>query len=189
MTSLKSFLTFSFIMAVFLTQQASAADIQAGKQKASACIACHGADGNSSNPQWPSLAGQQAGYLSKQLQAFRDGVRKNPTMQGMTGKLTAADIDNLAAYFAGLKPKSAGGDKKLAATGKSKFPMCMGCHGASAAGRGIFPRLAGQQPAYLANQLKAFREGTRKSGPMQAIAANLTDQDIAALAAYLGTLQ
>lgn len=189
MKALKSLLTFLLIMTGCFALQAAAADIQAGKQKAATCNGCHGADGNSNNPQWPSLAGQQAAYLSKQLKAFRDGSRKNPVMQGMAGKLTDADIDNLAAYFASLKPKSAGGDKKLAAAGKNKFSMCMGCHGADATGRGIFPRLAGQQPAYLARQLKAFKTGSRKSGPMQAVAANLSDQDIAALTAYLGTLQ
>ncbi|HHJ13054.1 MAG TPA: c-type cytochrome [Gammaproteobacteria bacterium] len=79
-----------------------AGDAAAGKAKAAACAACHGADGKSSNPQWPNLAGQKEAYLVKQLKAFRDGTRKDPTMNGMAKPLSDADIDNLAAYYSSL---------------------------------------------------------------------------------------
>ncbi len=178
----------SILLVTFCTV-ASAADPEAGKQKAALCFGCHGQDGNSSNPQWPSLAGQQPAYLANQLTAFRSGQRKSATMQGMAAPLSDEDINNLAAYLGSLPPKSAGGDAKLAEQGKKKFTLCTGCHGASAEGRGMYPRLAGQHPSYIAKQLRSFREGKRKSGPMQANAANLTDDDINAISAYLGTLK
>ena len=178
-----------FFLANLFCSTLFAADIKAGEEKAAACIGCHGQKGNSSSPQWPNLAHQQPAYLSNQLKAFRGKTRKNPTMEGMAANLSDADIANLSAYFSSLTPESAGGDKTLAASGKAKFSMCQGCHGASAAGNGIFPRLAGQQPAYIAKQLNAFKDGSRKSGPMQAMAANLSPEDIKSLAAYLGSLK
>jgi len=82
-------------------------DIEAGKAKAVTCYACHGVDGNSINPLYPSLAGQQAEYLVKQLKAFRDGTRVEPLMAPMGAALTDADIDNLSAYFASTTPAAA----------------------------------------------------------------------------------
>lgn len=79
-----------------------AGDVDAGKAKAASCAGCHGATGISSNPMWPNLAGQQAGYLAKQMKAFRDGTRNDPMMSPMAKPLTDADIDNIAAYYSGL---------------------------------------------------------------------------------------
>ncbi len=80
-----------------------AGDAAAGKAKATVCAGCHGANGVSANPMWPNLAGQKTGYLAKQLKAFRDGSRSDPTMSSMAKPLSDADIDNLAAYFSSLK--------------------------------------------------------------------------------------
>jgi cytochrome c553 len=79
-----------------------AGDAEAGKTKAAACAGCHGAAGISNNPLWPNLAGQQPGYLVKQLKAFRDGARNDPMMSPMAMPLSDADIDNLAAYYNSL---------------------------------------------------------------------------------------
>ena len=79
-----------------------AGDAEAGKTRAAACAGCHGATGISSNPLWPNLAGQQQGYMVKQLKAFRDGTRSDPMMSPMAMPLTDADIDNLAAYYNSL---------------------------------------------------------------------------------------
>lgn len=81
----------------------AAGDATAGKDKSAACTGCHGVNGISSNPMWPSLAGQQEGYLVKQLHAFRDGVREDPLMTPMSKTLSDADIDNLAAYYNNLQ--------------------------------------------------------------------------------------
>ncbi len=77
-------------------------DAAAGKAKAAMCAGCHGANGKSSNGMWPNLAGQKEAYLVKQLKAFRDGTRKDPTMSSMAKPLSDADIANLAAYFSSL---------------------------------------------------------------------------------------
>jgi len=80
-----------------------AGDVEAGKAKATVCAACHGAEGKSVNPLWPSLAGQQEQYLAKQLKDFRAGTRQDPLMSAQAAALSDADIENLAAYFASLK--------------------------------------------------------------------------------------
>lgn len=84
--------------------QGVAGDAAAGKTKAAVCAACHGPVGVSVNPAWPSLAGQQPVYLAKQIRLFRDGVRVEPTMQPFVQNLSDEDIDDIAAYYAGLSP-------------------------------------------------------------------------------------
>ncbi|MFP5507248.1 MAG: c-type cytochrome [Gammaproteobacteria bacterium] len=79
---------------------AAAADITAGKEKSATCVACHGADGNSTDPQYPRLAGQHASYLERALLDYRSGARKNPIMAGFAAGLSDADIADLAAYYA-----------------------------------------------------------------------------------------
>lgn len=188
MNSLQQSLFLSFFLSAFLILPVSAADIAAGEQKAAPCAACHGPKGNSSNAQWPNLAAQQSVYLANQLKVFKAGDRINPMMQSMAANLNNDDINNLAAYFSSLQPVKAGGDPALAKSGESKAGMCLGCHGAKAQGNGQFPRLAGQHPEYIVQQLKAFKEGSRKSGPMQAITTNLSEADFKVLAAYFGSL-
>jgi len=98
----------SLVLAFALAPLASAhagGDPAAGQTKAVVCAACHGVDGNSINPIWPKLAGQHEAYLAKQIRAFRDGVRVDPTMAPMVATLTEEDIDDIAAYFASQKPK------------------------------------------------------------------------------------
>ncbi|MGZ8159016.1 MAG: c-type cytochrome [Methylobacter sp.] len=189
MNALRQSIIRSFLLTVFFTLPVSAADIAAGEQKAEPCAGCHGQKGISNNVQWPNLAAQQSTYLANQLKAFKAGDRINLMMQSMTANLSNEDINNLAAYFSSLKPvKASGGDPALAKEGEAKASMCLGCHGSTAAGNGQFPRLAGQHPEYLEQQLKAFKDGSRKSGPMQAVIANLSEADFKALAAYFGSL-
>ena len=95
----------AFICALASAGPAHAGDAEAGKAKAVVCSACHGIDGNSINPLWPNLAGQHAAYLAKQMKAFRSGERKDPVMAPMAMGLSDADIDDLAAFYAGQKPK------------------------------------------------------------------------------------
>ncbi len=183
------YLSYCLVFLGLFSSLSHAADIKAGEELAKKCVACHGAKGVSNNPQWPSLAGQQPAYLSAQLKAFKKGSRKNPVMENMVSNLSEQDFNDLAAYFASLKAGSAGGDSELAQKGKQKFSMCAGCHGSNAEGRGIFPRLAGQHPKYIATQLKNFKKGTRSGGPMSGIASSLSSDDIAAISAYLGTIK
>lgn len=92
------------VLVVCLVAQSEAADVAAGKEKAAACTACHGANGVSVSPDIPNLAGQKGPYLKAQLEAFRSGARKNQLMNAMAGPLSNADIENLTAFFASLPP-------------------------------------------------------------------------------------
>jgi cytochrome c553 len=188
MDLLKQSLSLSLLLAYFWTLPISAADTAAGEQKAATCSSCHGPQGKSSNAQWPNLAAQQSLYLINQLKAFKSGSRQNTLMQPLAASLSEEGINNLAAYFSSQQAVKAGGDPTLAKSGQSKASICLGCHGPSAEGKGQFPRLAGQHPEYLVQQLKNFKQGSRESGPMQAIAANLSEEDMKALAAYFGSL-
>lgn len=96
---MKSFFFTLLTALLFASSSAMAGDAAAGKAKSAVCAACHGANGISMNPMWPNLAGQKEQYLAKQITAFRDGTRKDPTMAPMVAGLSDADIANLAAYF------------------------------------------------------------------------------------------
>ena len=95
---------FTLLILIVACPLAMGADPEAGKSKAAVCAACHGPQGISPTDLWPNLAGQKAGYLVKQMKAFRDGDRNEPTMSPFVKPLSDEDIENLAAYFSSLKP-------------------------------------------------------------------------------------
>ncbi len=98
----KSICVTLFFLMLMIAVPAMAGDAAAGKSSSAACGACHGPEGVSVNPLWPSLAGQQEMYLAKQMKDFRDGNRKDPVMAPMAAALSDEDIANLAAYYSGL---------------------------------------------------------------------------------------
>ena len=172
------------------------------------CAACHSPDGNSAIPANPKLAGQFQEYLHKQLGNFKPqggkkAARDNAVMTGMVANLSPADLQNVAAYFAGQKLKPAKAtDKDLAALGQKLYrggnltsgvPACAGCHGP--AGTGIpaqYPRIAGQFAEYIEAQLKAFRGGARANDPnamMRGVTARMTDREIQAVSQYVAGLR
>lgn len=184
----------------------NAGDAAAGKAKAAACGACHSVDGNSVNPIWPKLAGQNEGYLVKQLQEFKKGMetsgkfgRFEASMSAMAAPLSNEDIADVAAYFAsqsvqysGVKPEFAAIGSKLYRGGDMSrgVPACTACHGPNGKGMASakFPALGGQHVDYTIAQLKAFRDGKRANDPngmMRGAAKNLTDAQIEALAHYM----
>ena len=164
-----------------------AGDAAAGKQRAASCAACHGADGISPNDTWPSLAGQNAAYLVRILSAYKSGDQKDVAMTPLAQALSNADIQNLAAYYAGLSCKSVPSGTTVgdAAAGKALAKNCAACHGETGVGSNpAWPNFAGQKPGYLVNVLKAFKAGLRKDPMMAAVSRSLSDTDIANLAAY-----
>jgi len=189
--------------------QAHAQDVAKAQTTANqVCAACHAADGNSTAPSNPKIAGQFPEYLHKQLADFKGQggkkpARESPIMTGMVANLSDADMKGLAAYYGGQKFKpAAAGDKNLAAVGQrlwrggntsSGVPACAGCHGPAGAGiPAQYPRVAGQYAEYIAAQLKAFREGGRANDPngmMRGVAAHLTDREIRAVAEYAAGLR
>jgi cytochrome c553 len=178
----------------------AAGSAEAGQAKSATCMGCHGVDGNSANPEWPSLAGQHPSYIVKQIKHFKSGERQNPLMTPMAMILSDQDAEDLAAFFASQTPRPTGetepsklkAGQRLFRGGNSAtgVPACAGCHGP--AGRGIpgaaFPAVAGQHATYSAAQLRAYKTGARASDPnsmMRAIAAKLSEEEIDAVASYL----
>lgn len=168
---------------------------------AQVCSNCHSIDGNSVSPNFPKLAEQQPDYIVAQLKGFRNHRRADPEgfeyMWGISRSLTDDQIKGLAAYFAAQKSVSPGpGDPKLVAEGKNIFdnglsaqgvPPCSTCHGDHGQGNGEFPRVAYQHADYVIKQLTVFqRTNERPDGvAMKAITHSLSDQNMAAVAAYL----
>jgi cytochrome c553 len=162
-------------------------DAAAGKQRAAACASCHGEEGVSPNDTWPSLAGQNAAYLARILAAYKSGDQKDVAMTPLAQALSNADIQVLAVYYAGLSCKSAPGAKPAGdpVAGKALAKNCAGCHGETGMGSNpAWPKIAGQKPGYLVNVLKAFKAGLREDPMMAGVSRNLSDIDIANLAAY-----
>lgn len=174
---------------------APAADVEAGRKKAQACIACHGPGGNSSNPAVPSLAGQPQQFIVTQLIMFRLGNRKDPQMSPAAANLTNTDLNDLAAFFSAQKSTSAPRaiDPSRAAAGRrlTEQHHCVACHGPALKGQQHVPGLAGQQRQYLRTQLIGFKAGTRfdMDGNMSSAAQPLSDSDIEILADYLAALK
>ena len=75
-------------------------------QWAERCDRCHGVDGNSTDPQFPALAGQRQEYLQKVLEAYRTGTRRSPEMAAMSEVLSQNDVRNIAAYYAHQKARA-----------------------------------------------------------------------------------
>jgi cytochrome c553 len=163
------------------------------------CSACHGPQGRSVSPVFPRLAGQQAAYITLQLDAFRSHARGDPNAQaymwGMSSQLTDATIKALADYYAAQKPaQEKVGDPALLAEGKKIYtegikaqnvPACASCHGANAEGAGAFPRLAGQHVEYLVAQLQGFQSGLRSNAPiMLGVVRTMSPQQMQAAALY-----
>lgn len=183
---------------------AHAGNVQAGQTKASTvCVACHGLDGNSVNPEWPSLAGQHEQYTVKQIKAFRAGERSNPLMSPIALTLTDQDIEDVAAYFATQKIKGQEAAKSKVELGQklyragsadSKIPACLACHGPNGRGNAEagYPSIRSQHATQVALQLKAYSTGARKTDQnemMRTVAAKLTDAQIEAVAQYVQGLR
>ncbi|UUY09387.1 cytochrome c4 [Pseudomonas sp. J452] len=175
-------------------------DAEAGKTKTAVCGACHGADGNSAAPNFPKLAGQGEKYLLKQLQDVKSGKRQVVEMTGLLTNLSDQDLADIAAYYASQSMSVGAADPALVARGAELFrggkleegmPACTGCHSPDGAGNATagFPKLGGQHGAYVAKQLTDFREGNRTNDGdtliMRAIAAKLSNKDIAAVSSYI----
>src|SRR5215469_6056612 len=176
-----------------------AAKLRAQKVAITVCGTCHGTTGNSTQPKFPRLAGQNRSYLVGQLKAFRAQTRGDPDaisyMWGMASELDDATIEALAAYYAAQKPEpSSSGGSPLVTPGKDIYqhgigsegvPACSSCHGPDAHGLQEFPRLAGQHAQYVLKQLASFQSNMRNVAIMHGVALNLRSPEMQAVAAYL----
>jgi len=184
------------------------ATVEAGASKAAICGACHGPNGNSQNPEWPSLAGQSPAYLAEQVHLFKDNVRVNPVMAPIVAPLTAQDINDLAVYYAAQTPPGLGADPSYWRAGEKLYrkgdpareiPACTACHGPLGRGNltASYPALRAQHSVYTVKQLNDYAKDARYPGAsaekpvkpnaviMATIAKRLTPEDIRDVASYL----
>ncbi len=182
-----------------------AGDITAGAQKAAQCAACHGKDGNSIDPQWPKLAGQNEKYLLKQIEDFRAGAkeagkgRAGAQMAALWAGVSDEDAKNISAFFAAQATQLGAVKSEFVDLGKKIYfqgdaergvPACSACHGIN--GKGLdaagYPGVSGQYPEYAIKQLKAFASAERSNdnnGIMRDIAVRMSDAQIEAVAHFM----
>jgi cytochrome c553 len=183
------------LFASLATIEPARADPDAGAKIAqTVCAACHGADGNSTNPMFPVLAAQTYRYLTLELRDFKAGRRTDPVMTPFAQQLSPQDINDVSEYFAAQKYKRINftpdqaridrGSKKAAET------LCTMCHLGEFSGQNEIPRVAGQYPDYVVKQLMAFKHRTRTNdaGAMTSVANTLSDDDIVDLSHYIANL-
>jgi cytochrome c553 len=162
--------------------------------KAQTCAACHGPNGNSTDPQYPKLAGQTARYLYLELKDFKEGRRHDPQMEPMVKGLSPEDMLALADYYSkqisaptGFKADAA---KVKAGAKKADEVLCTMCHSGGFSGQNEIPRVSGQHYAYIKKQLNDFktRQRTNDAGNMTSVASTLSETDIENLAQYIANL-
>ena len=177
-----------------LWQQALAQNVEAGRNKAETCVACHGANGNSTLSAFPILAAQGMRYIYLQLKDFKESRRHDPNMDALAANLTREDMLDLGAFFAAQKQGNNGfkPDPAKAARGKAKADenLCSMCHLGELAGQNEIPRVGGQHYDYIVKQLKDFkaRRRTNDAGNMTSVAGTLSDEDIENLGHYAAGL-
>jgi len=162
--------------------------------KAEICEACHGKNGNATDPQYPILAGQSWRYIYIELKDFNEGRRSDPQMSPMAVGLTRDEMMDLGSWFEAQKylPTGFKADPAKVAAGKAKADevLCAMCHLGSLSGQNEIPRVAGQRYQYVLKQLKDFkaRIRTNDAGNMTSVASTLSDTDIENLAQYAASL-
>ena len=166
-----------------------------------ACVACHGAAGNSTITQNPKLAGQHEAYIQKQLHNFKGPDRNNAIMTGIAKALGEDDVRNIAAFLEQQKPAPGSARNKntvdlgkkiyRAGIAEKHVPACAGCHGPNGAGiPAQYARIAGQHQDYTIAQLTNFRTGTRaNSAQMTAVGKRMSDEEMQAVAVYIAGLK
>ena len=159
------------------------------------CAACHGADGNASLPNAPSLAGQPRVFIENQLVMIREGLRDIPAMKGMLAGVTDEEIGALAGHYSALpvKPVPAARDSAMFARGEAlaRDSRCGSCHLPTYLGREQMPRLAGQREDYLLHSMRQFKsnQAVGRDTIMAASLYGMSDADLQAMAHYLARVQ
>jgi len=171
----------------------TAAGRGAALAEARGCGACHGEKGVSAMPEIPSLAGQQAGFITLQLVLFREGLRDVPVMAEAVEGLGDSELEDLSAHFAALphapppeRARRRDADYESGAALVSQL-RCGICHLSSLAGQNQVPHIAGQREDFLAATLRAYRDDRRQGSDtqMNGVMRGVKDSDIDAIAHYL----
>lgn len=171
----------------------SEALLKTGQKAAAVCANCHGDGGHSVKPEIPNLAGQNPAYLIEQLRMFADGRRRFEFMEGMIKAMSSDEKIGIVLFYTNQKvmPIQAA-NASLAAKGQAYFnKICSSCHAEDGHGKEAIPRIAGQQPTYLRTTLQHYRAGSggRMEPRMLASTRQMSDADIDAVVAYVGTLK
>jgi cytochrome c553 len=183
------------VLAFFAVKPVLAQDIEAGRKKAQACAACHGADGNSAAPTFPNLAGQTWRYIYIQLKDFKEERRSNPIMSPMVKDMSRQDMIDIANFYAAqpAKPSTFKANEAKVKLGKAKADetLCTMCHLGGFLGQNEIPRVAGQQYDYIVQQLQDFkaRKRTNDAGNMTSVSQTLSEKDIENLGHYITSLR
>ncbi len=180
-------------------------DADKGKALSASCAACHGADGNSSNPEWPKLAGQSESYLIKQLTDYRNDKRKNAVMSSMAKAIKSdEDVLHLAAFYANSEAKEGQAkNKDIVSEGESIYrggiveagvAACSACHGPTGKGNPTakFPKVSGQHATYALAQLQLFKSGERNNDTgkmMRNMAKKMSTAQMEAVSEYMAGLR
>ncbi len=177
------------VLGAFIVSESVIGDeLSSDKIDTAVCSSCHSVDGNSSRPSIPNLANQDAEYIVKQLRAFKSGSRNSDIMKGVIQGMVDSEMVEFATFFSAQEITKPNGAANGSAEGKLQYSACWGCHGEYGEGAQGYPRIAGQYSQYISTQLKNFRSGSRKSPVMEAIAVNLSNEDMLALGDYLESL-
>jgi cytochrome c553 len=162
------------------------------------CAACHGVNGNSKSDAMPIIAGMDAAYFKKQMQAYAANARPSPEMGPYAKQILDIGVDAVAAFFAAqrMEPTPVKVDAAAVARGRTAAAPCVICHAADGKGdlaKGI-PSLAGQPPGYLRDQIRLFRQDARNPGDaalaaMKALMKSIPEAQEADLAAYYSSLR
>lgn len=177
-------------------------DASAGESIVSSnCAMCHGSDGNSTDGQYPKLAGQHADYIVYQLKSFQSGTRSNSIMSGMAGMLSPQDIADVAAYMSSQTMSPGPEDTYEPELGKQIYdhglpkeglPACASCHGPKGVGDAakMYPRIGGQHAQYVVQVLTGWHNGKAWGNSPHAklvvdVARKLTSEQIHAVASYV----
>lgn len=194
-------------LGMLASTQASAIEPAEVKAAAQVCVACHGADGNAIAGNYPNLAGQHSKYMAKQLREFKAAMtggagRQDAVMGGMVMALTPEMMDALSEYYSEMPAKPGTTPESVVEVAEPLYiggdierniAACAACHGPRGNGTELsgFPKISGQNADYIKLQLEKFRSGERNNDPngmMRDVAKRLTDDEIDALAKYLGGL-
>ncbi len=169
----------------------AAADIVAGKALAQAnCAGCHDLRGRGAAPGIPHLAAQVEAYLLDSLRAYREGKRFHAALQDMTAHMSAAELRDVAAYYANLAPledtmQTQENTLSPYQQGEAAAAACAACHGADGNSEipGV-PSLAGQQPLYFIAAVRAYLHGSRDIATMESALRGLSKIEMENMALY-----
>jgi cytochrome c553 len=165
------------------TETVGDGDAEAGRAASEPCASCHGADGNASGADMPSLAGQDARYFSKAMQAYKKGEREHEAMFNAADPLNDQQISDMATFYASQQPAQRSFRKPL--TSAEWIERCDRCHGLDGnSSDPRFPMLAGQDAVYLKNVLRAYADQDRGDSIMHAMSNPLSESDVERIVAY-----